>query len=147
MPADTEPTRDELIAMAYADGELSGEGRREFEVRMLREPDLGRLVAEHRALEILARHAAPPEPIDTEWRRLARDPIVRWTQALGWFACVAGAMGLAALGIVEIWAADMHPIPKALVLAAIAGLLLLLFVTVHARLSTLSYDPYRNVER
>jgi anti-sigma factor RsiW len=54
--------------MAYADGELSMEGRREFEGRMLAEPKLGRFVAEHRALEILARHAAPPEPIDTEWR-------------------------------------------------------------------------------
>ncbi len=147
MPVDREPTQDELLAMAYADGELSEDRRHSFEARMLREAPLARLVAEHRALEILARSAAPPEPIDTEWRRLERDPLVRWTQFLGWALLVGGALGLCAYGVLQVWSSDLPPVPKALVLAAIVGLLLLGLGTVHSRISTLPYDPYRNVER
>ena len=147
MPPDREPTQDELMAMAYADGELPVESRRTFEARMLHEPALARLVAEHRALEILGRRAAPPEPIDSEWRRLDRDPLVRWTELCGWALFIAGGVGLALYGIYQVWLSDMESLPKTLVLATIAGFLLLFLVMVHARLATLPFDPYRNVER
>ena len=64
---DREPSADELTAMAYADGELSGAERAAFEQRLAAEPDLGRAVSDYRELEIMARQLAPPEPADHEW--------------------------------------------------------------------------------
>ena len=46
--ADYEPSADELTAMAYADGELSGAELEAFERRLAAEPDLSRAVAEYR---------------------------------------------------------------------------------------------------
>ena len=63
MPPDKDPTTDELKAMAYADGELTDADRTEFEARLATEPALARQVSEYRALEIIARQMAPPEPM------------------------------------------------------------------------------------
>ncbi|MEC8494787.1 MAG: hypothetical protein VXZ39_07690, partial [Planctomycetota bacterium] len=57
------PPPDELLAMAFADGELSPEERLAFEQRMVREEGLARLVSEHMALDVLARRVAPKEPL------------------------------------------------------------------------------------
>ena len=147
MPAERNPDPDELLAMAYADGELGPDERLEFETRMGREPALARNLAQHRALEIMARQAAPPEPMDTEWKRLEGDPLLRAVRLLGWVLFIVGGVGLGAFGILGVWDSEMDSAPKALLLAMIAGSVVLFLHTVHARLSTLPYDPYRSVER
>lgn len=53
------PTRHELLAMAYVDGELSGSARRRFRVLMHREPALMRQVAGFTALRTLLHQALP----------------------------------------------------------------------------------------
>ena len=68
-----EPTRDELLAMAFFDGELAPEARAEFEARLADDADLRRQVAELKELDVLARNAAPREPMDHEWAALERD--------------------------------------------------------------------------
>ena len=58
-----EPTRGQLLAMAYVDGELAESAHQEFEDRLRREPALMREVAELKRLVLLfARgpcHASP----------------------------------------------------------------------------------------
>jgi len=142
-----EPTRDQLLAMAYADGELNDAGRAEVEQRLKQDSKLGREVADYRALQILGRQLAPPEPMDFEWERLAADPVQRGGVGLGWVALLTGSVGFGSYGVVEVVRSDMPAVPKALVLSFILGFSLLLLFTLRARLRTLPFDPYRSVQR
>jgi anti-sigma factor RsiW len=145
--ADYEPSADELTAMAYADGELSGAELEAFERRLAAEPDLSRAVAEYRELEILARQMAPPEPADHEWERLSGEFSQRAGLSLGHGLVLLGAVGL--LGVITVeWArSDMDPASKALTGALGLGLCVLFALVARARLRTLPFDPYRKVKR
>lgn len=145
---DAEPTADQLLAMAYADGELGAVEQAAFQARLAREPELGLEVARHRSLEVLARRLAPLEPFDHEWRRLALDPLQRGTLGLGWLALTVGALGLAGLTLWRFVADDsIGAVERGLVVALVVGAGALLAAAVRARLRTLPFDPYRNVER
>jgi len=143
----SEPTRDELQAMAYADGELPEAERPEFETRLAQDPALGRQVSEYLALAILARQVAPPEPMDHEWARLARDPLQRMGFGVGWLLILFGSFGIGGLGVYGIVGADMATPAKVVALALVGGFLSLLLVTLRGRLRTLPYDPYEKVQR
>ncbi len=145
--SEREPTRDELLAMAYADGELAPDERARFEQRLVREPELAREVAELKRLEVLARHAAPPEPMDHEWERLARSSGQRGLWSAGWLLCGAGLLGLGAWGLTCLECSQASWVPKLLVPLAILGAVLLVVAAVRARMRTLRYDPYRDVKR
>jgi anti-sigma factor RsiW len=145
-PSD-EPSRDELLAMAYADGELDAAARRDLDRRMADEPALALAVARYQRLEVLARRVVPPEPMDHQWRRLDRDPVQRASLGLGWILLALAALGTASWCIFELLRADLEPLPKILTLALVLGVLLLFFATLRARLKTLPYDPYLEVER
>ena len=142
-----EPTRDELLAMAYVDGELSDEGRAEVERRMEGEPALRREVVALQELELLARAAAPREPADHEWAELARDPLQRGALGLAWTLVGVGALGLVAFGLWQLFRSEAPPVEKALIGALVLGLVLLLGATVRARLRTAPLDPYRKIQR
>jgi len=142
-----EPTRDQLLAMAYADGELEAAARAEFERRLAREPGLRSEVAALQELALLARAAAPREPLDHEWEALAREPLQRGVLGLGWSLLVAGVVGGLVFGALGLAESDA-PLGLKLVLAALAGGLALLFGAVlRARLRTQHLDPYRKVQR
>lgn len=142
-----EPTRDQLLAMAYADGELEAAARAEFERRLAREPALRSEVAAQQELALLARAAAPKEPLDHEWEALAREPLQRGVLGLGWSLLVAGVVGGVVYAAVGLARSDA-PLGLKLVLAALAGGLALLFGAVlRARLRTQHLDPYRKVQR
>jgi anti-sigma factor RsiW len=147
MSRDSQPTREELLAMAYADGELHGEARAEFEALMARRPELAREAAAAQRLLVLSRAAAGPEPMDHEWRRLDADPLQR-ASLWGGFALLAlsaaafvGWIGWSLAGAQPAW-----PLQLALGSAAL-GALLLFLGALRARLRTLPYDPYRDIER
>ena len=142
-----EPTRDELLAMAYVDGELTAEGRAELEGRLAASPELRREVSQLKELELLARAAAPREPMDHEWEELARDPVQRGSLGLGWVLLVLAVLGALGYGVFELFASDAAPLLKLLVGALALGLALLLGATVRARLRTYPLDPYRKVQR
>lgn len=147
MSRDSQPTREQLLAMAYADGELDETARAEFEALMRDRPDLAREAAAAQRLLVLARAAASPEPMDHEWRRLAADPLQR---ASHWGGFALLALGLAAfLGWIA-WSVAGAPPARLLELALGAsalGALLLFLGALRARLRTLPYDPYRDIER
>ena len=147
MSRDSQPTREQLMAMAYADGELEGTARAEFEALMAERPDLAREAAAAQRLLVLARAAAGPEPMDHEWRRLAADPLQR---ASHWGGFALLALGLTAfLGWITWRVAGAPPAwPLQLALGASAlGTLLLFLGALRARLCTLPFDPYRDIER
>lgn len=145
--ANREPSADDLTAMAYADGELSGPELEAFERRLAAEPDLGRAVADYRELEILARQMAPPEPADHEWERLSGEFSQRAGLGLGHGLVLLGALGLLGVGAVEWARSDMDPAYKALTGALGLGLCVLFAFVARARLRTLPLDPYRNIKR
>lgn len=146
-PTEREPSRDELLAMAYADGELDSEARAEIEQRMATEPALAREVAQLQGLEVLARRMAPAEPKDHEWERLRSELLHSTGTTLAWILTVVGALGLALLGLVGLLSSDLAPILKLCLGVLVGGLALLLALTLRARLRTLPYDPYTKVER
>ena len=142
-----EPTRDQLLAMAYVDGELRADARAEFEGRLALEPALRREVSELSELELLARAAAPREPLEHEWAELASEPLQRATLGLGWTLTALGALGLVAFGLWQLFVSAAPSLLKALLAALVVGGALLLAATVRARLRTLHLDPYRKVQR
>lgn len=133
--------------MAYVDGELDPTARAEFEAQLAAREDLRREVVSLRRLGLLARSMAAPEPIDHEWKKLARDPLQQTATVAAFMAMAIGATGLAGWGAYEIWASQ-QPVPvKALLGALCGGALLLLLVTLRGRLRTLPFDPYTEIER
>lgn len=142
-----EPSADQLLAMAYADGELDGATRREFETRLGREPALVRAVAEHQRIAVLARSAAGPEPADFEWKRLAAEPLQRGGLGLGWTLLVAGFLALCGWSAWQVAASDLELAPKLALAAVGLGALLVGGFTLRARLRTLHLDPYRDIQR
>lgn len=146
-PEERHPSRDELLAMAYVDDELEPEARREVDARMASDAALRREVAELQALTVIARRVAPPEPMDHEWAELERDPLQRGAGSLAWTLIVVGGLGLAGYGGYELLTSELALLPKLCSTALLAGGVLLLFVTLRARLRTLPYDPYTKVKR
>ncbi len=146
-PPDHEPTREELLAMAYADGELDSDARRAFETRQASDRHLARQVAEYQSLALVAREMAAPEPADHEWRRLETDLLHQAGGGLGWLLSAVGATGLAGWCIWGLASSAMQTLPKVLCLSLVGGALLLLLTTLRARLRVLPYDPYTKVSR
>lgn len=145
--SEREPTRDEYLAMAYADGELAPEARAEFERRLAHEPALRREVSALRELELLARHAAPKEPADHEWEALAREPVQQAALGLGGGLVVVGGLALLAYGMYELVRAELAPPLKWPLVALTLGAAFLFGAVLRARLRTLPLDPYRKIQR
>lgn len=142
-----EPSREQLQAMAYVDGELGPADRAAFESLLAVRQDLQLEVTQMRKLELLARSMAAPEPIDHEWKRLELDPLQRTSLSLGFAALAVGAAGLSGWAGFEVWSSDMPMLPKILLGVLCAGALLLFLATLRGRLRTLPYDPYTEIER
>lgn len=142
------PSADELLAMAFADGELSAEERLAFEQRMVHEEHLARMVAEHMALDVLARRVAPREPQDHEWERLRLHPLFSGSVSLGWILLVMGSVATLALTVFGVATNEGLSAPMRVgILGALLGFLLLFLTVAARRLRTLPLDPYRHVER
>ena len=145
--AEREPTPDELLAMAYVDGELDADSLREFEERARVSPALCREVAQLKKLDLLARQQAPPEPMDHEWTRLAQDPLQRASLGLGWSLLVVAVLSGFAFAVYSLWTSEMELIGKTSLVALLVGLTLLFLHVLRGRLRTMPYDPYTEVKR
>jgi anti-sigma factor RsiW len=146
-PTEREPSQDELLAMAYADGELPPDERAQFERRLGADARLAREVARYRSLQVLAREVVPPEPMDFEWRRLARDPLQRALALGGWLLAALGALGLVGWGEYVVAISSMPLLPKLALGGLVLGIALLFAAAIRARLRTRAYDPYTEVQR
>jgi len=144
---DGAPTQEQLLVMAYADGELHGEGRREFEALLETRADLRAELSQLRRLAVLARQAAGPEPMDFEWRALGREPSQRTLVGAGWTLLFAGALGLLGFVLWSLWTSDASLVLRLCVTALIGGFTLLLVGAMRARRRTAAHDPYSSVQR
>jgi len=142
-----EPSRDELLAMAYVDDELAPAARAEFEQRLAREPDLRREVSALKDLEVMAREAAPKEIAEHEWTALAREPAQRAAMGLGATLLVASVVVLATYGMYLLLEAPLPPLVRWPLVAGLLGGAFLFGAVLRARLRTLPHDPYRHVRR
>ncbi|MFT5734322.1 MAG: anti-sigma factor RsiW [Planctomycetota bacterium] len=145
---EAEPTEDELLAMAYADGEMSPEEAVGFETRMEAEPRLVHRVAEHHALDVLARRLSPPEPADRDWAALQLDPLYRGTVGIGWILLIVATTVSFALAV---WAVATNEgisyVYRGLILSSLLGFTLLFLSVVWRRIRAIPLDPYRHIER
>lgn len=146
--ADAEPSEEELLAMAYADGEMTPEESLRFESRMEAEPRLVHQVAEHHALDVLARRIAPREPADYDWAALQLDPLYQGTVGAGWFLLIAATALSFALAV---WAVATNEgisyLHRGLILSSLLGFTLLFLTVLWRRIRAIPLDPYRHVER
>lgn len=147
MTAEREPTQDELLAMAYVDDELDPVARKQVERRMAGEPALRREVAELRKLAVIARLTVPPEPMDHEWRALERDWIHAGGSRLGLLLIGLGGAGITLWLFFELLFSEADLVAKLGGGAVLLGILISFLVALRARLRTLPYDPYTEVER
>lgn len=143
-----EPTEDELLAMAYADGELEPEARREAAKRIAEEDAFALRVAHYQRLDVTTRTAISHEPQDTARAKLANEPLQRATVSLGWMSATVGFIAFYAWVFYEILQnEEMSGAPKVFLLCAAGGLFLLFLSVLRGRLRELPYDPYTDIER
>lgn len=142
-----DPSPDELLAMAYVDGELAAKEIETFERRMATEPALAREVAELQRLHVMARQYAPAEPKDHEWLRLEQEFVHSTGWTLGWIFAALGAMGLGLSCAAGVWLSEMHPMVKFFLAVSALGFATLFLLILRARLRTLPLDPYTEVKR
>jgi anti-sigma-K factor RskA len=141
------PSPDELAAMAYVDGEMGPSARVAFESRLEKEPALVREVAAQQRLAVMARAAAPREPIDEEWRRIEGSALHRAGLPIGWTLMTVGGIGLAVWCAWLIATSSIGILPKLLTAALAAGFLFLFLLAVRARIASRPFDPYDGVKR
>ncbi|MDF1798027.1 MAG: hypothetical protein P1V81_02535 [Planctomycetota bacterium] len=141
------PTRDELLCMAFVDDQLDDESRREFALRLAAEPELAREVTALQRLDLMARTAAPPEPIELAWQRIEAEPLQSAGVTLGWVATVAGAIGLLAIALVGFWDARIDLWQKLVVSLFLGGLTLVFLTVARRRWRSRPFDPYTAVKR
>ena len=141
------PTSDELLAMAYADNELDPAERAEFEARLAREPKLGREVAQHLRLQVLAREVAPSEPEDYEWARIVRSRTRRWLSTIVWIFVLVDVAFLIGLGLFEFLASGASLPWKLAVALGLLAFVTWFVLVLQARVRTLPYDPYTGIKR
>ena len=148
MTAQNEPTRSELLAMAYVDGQLSPEDRTSLEAGLATDPELARHLAHYQALDLVTRSMAPPEPGDQEWARLEGGALHGSGSRLAWSLVTIGGLGLAAYGTYDLATSDsITGLHKTSLLALLGGGLLLVGLAIHQRMRLLPFDPYRKVKR
>ncbi len=142
-----EPSREELMAMAYVDGELVPEQRREFELLLARRADLTLAVAQFERLAVMARQCVPPEPLDAQWRALDADPSQRVLLGLGRALMGLGlAVGLVWL-VLELAQSSIAPVCKLALGSLAVGFALLVVAFLRARARLRALDPYTDIER
>lgn len=147
MSAQRAPTTDELLAMAYADGELAPEARATFAARLVVEPELRTFVAQQQQIAVLARDATPPEPLELERLRVERGAPQATLGVLGRALIVLGIVyAVVALVLSACDARWRLPLAGAGLLV-LAGFCALALRAHRIRRATEHLDPYRNVRR
>lgn len=144
---DPHPSRDELLAMAFVDDQLDHEARAAFSQRMKDEPELAREVAALKRLDLFARHAAPPEPIDLAWETIDRSPSQRAALGLGWLLLFAGLLGILAVLVLDLVHSGLPWWQKASLAGVFGGLFLVFVAILRRRVQSRALDPYTAVKR
>lgn len=144
---DAPPTADQLLIMAYVDGELSPAERARVDERCAREPELRAELAGQRRVAVLARELAPREPEDHEWERIARAPLGRVQRFALWTLVLGVPVLSIALLETYCWSRGTSALVRYGVTALVAMFVAAVVTAVVSRLRTRPYDPYTGVRR
>ncbi len=147
MSSGREPTTDELLAMAYVDGELAHEARAAFEARLALEPALAAEVAAQRHLGILAREVAPPEPLELERLRVEVSAPARALWIVGFALVLLSGVYFLFCEVCALGDFGLQPPLAGVVVLLALGLVLLAYRAWRIRARTRHLDPYRDVKR
>ena len=140
------------LMMAEVDGEISGEGRRELESALERNPDLREELETFHRLKEVTDTMTPLKPPEETWDTYWEDVYRRLERGIGW---VLVSVGTIIAGTWGLWTAVSElmrdtTIPAYVrwgLLALIAGFVILFVSVVRERLFMHKDDPYKDVVR
>lgn len=141
------PEADQMLAMAFADGELHGADLEAFTERVAREPELARVVDEFRRLELLTRQLSPPEPRDLVWREHSSGDLHRLLMLGSYGSFILAATIALAHVIGRALGLRVPGSPEIAAALAVVGGLLMLIASLHWRHTERIHDPYVHVRR
>jgi anti-sigma factor RsiW len=147
-----DPRLDDALLSAYVDGELDAADAARVEARLADDAAARGEVERLRRLKALTAvmrlREAPPEAWEGFWQRAYN----RSERSLGWLLVGLGALVLAGWGATALLRAvlgadTLPPFVKAAIIAATAGLALLLVSVVRERIHTRARTRYKDVVR
>lgn len=141
-----------LLMTAALDGELSDEQKREFGNLLSASPDCQREWEEYKKLKEATMQMKFNQPPEEVWDRYWLNVYNRIERGIGWMLTSIGAMIMLFYGAfkaVESILADpqLAWIVKAGILAALAGLVILLVSVIREKLLTHKVDKYKEIQR
>ena len=140
------------LMMAEVDEEISGEGRRELELALEKNPDLREELERFHRLKEVTDTMTPLKPREETWDTYWEDVYRRLERGIGW---VLVSLGTITAGTWAIWNAVSELIRDTTMpayvrwglLALIAGFVILFVSVVRERLFMRKDDPYKDVVR
>lgn len=134
---------DEALLSGYVDGMLTQSERQRVELELARSESARRTLEQLQAIRNAARGSRFKVPEDRSWDERPRTRVSAWGRSLGWITVSAWALGLVALGIIEL----LHRggLGGTLMLGGVAGVALLFGSVLADRLRDLPNDRYRRV--
>ena len=147
-----DPRQDEALLSAYVDGELEPADLARVEAHLAASAEARGEVARLRRLKQLTGTVRLKEAPPEAWEGFWRNAYNRSERSLGWLllglaVLVLAGWGATALLRALLGAADIPPLVKAAIIAAVAGLALLLVSVVRERLHTRARTRYKDVIR
>ena len=132
----------------YLDGELSDEEKRAFRAEVEKDPDRMRELRQLTEVCTLAEDVTFTEPDRAVWDRYWKGVTARTQRGAGWSLTALGLAILSGSALTYFFTADEVPRPiKWGAACLLAGLAILFFTVLVARLKSLHLDKYREIER
>lgn len=134
---------DESLLSGYVDGVLTQADRQRVEVEVSRSPEARALLDQLQTIRQAARATRFRVPEDRSWDERPRTRVSAWSRSVGWIVACAWAVGIVALGVIELL--DRGGLTGTLLLGGLAGAALLFGSVLADRLRDLPHDRYRRV--
>jgi anti-sigma factor RsiW len=134
---------DESLLSGYVDGVLTQADRQRVEIEVSRSSEAQAMLDQLRSMRDAARSTRFRVPEDRSWDERPRTRVSAWSRSAGWIVTGAWAVGLVALGVIEL----LHRggLTGTLMLGGLAGAALLFGSVLADRLRDLPHDRYRRV--
>jgi ferric-dicitrate binding protein FerR (iron transport regulator) len=143
-------TRDEnkIQMMAYLDGEMDSEQRREFETRLMASSELQKELRQFQKLQGLLQRVRVPEPKPELWDEWPRQKPEKYIRLCGWIMLILGALIFLGTGGYLLWADErIHLGMKTGLTLASTGIAVLLAGVIRRRRLECKTDRYKEILR
>lgn len=135
------------LLSGFIDGELTQQERQRVQVHCDACADCSRQLEELRNLRAQVGQARLSEYGEDRWRETMHETTVRTSRSLGWLLFIGGLLAVGAIGVYEFVTDPALETHMKLIIGAIYGGLVVLFVSVlRQRLIERKTDKYKDVE-